>query len=92
MNENTAVVVNGVAITPEITTVLSYWFGPADQPHSETSLEGYVQVLVAIQDMIIDKMEETYPGIDRNLFDILSTIKSMRQEFEKLIPKKGIQS
>ena len=92
MNENTAVVVNGVAITPEITTVLSYWFGTVDHPHSETSPEGYVQVLVTIQDMMIDKMEETYPGIDRNLFDILSTIKSMRQEFEKLIPKKGIQS
>lgn len=91
MNEN-AVVVNGVAITPEITQVLSHWFGPADNPYSETSPEGYVQVLVVIQDMMIDKMEETYPGIDRNLFDILSTIKSMRQEFEKLIPKKGIQS
>ena len=91
MNEN-AVVVNGIAITPQITEVLLHWFGPADNPYSETSPEGYVQVLVVIQDMMIDKMEETYPGIDRNLFDILSTIKSMRQEFEKLIPKKGIQS
>lgn len=84
----TTVVVNGVSITPQITEVLAHWFGPADHPHSETSPEGYISVLVTIQDMIIDKMEETYPGIDRNLFDILSTIKSMRQEFEKLIPKK----
>lgn len=86
------VVVNGVAITPAITNVLSHWFGTADHLHSESIPEGNVEVLVKIQDILIDKLEETYPNIDRNLFDILSTIKSMRQDFERLIPPKTHES
>ena len=88
---NATVVVNGVAITPAITEILSEWMGTFDHPHSETTPESNVDTLVKIQDILIDKMEESYPNIDSDIFEILSTIKRMRIDFERLIPEREIE-
>ena len=97
----TQVKVNGITITPNISEVLTQWFGnyeamKLDNPELvcvvETIPESYAQSLIKVQDLLIDQLEQTYPEIDRNLFDVLSAVKSMRLDFEKLIPSKRIEN
>jgi len=92
--------VNGINITPNISEVLTCWFGhyedtKLNRPElvcvTETAPESYAQSLIKVQDLLIDQLEQTYPDIDRNLFDVLSAVKSMRLDFEKLIPSKRIE-